>query len=151
MCQRSVDPILVRVLHLAIGINSSFLTCSSLSLFSPASIRTFKIVCFRFIHESAVWMLNVFRPLFLSWTDYPWLKSEVDSLHGNLSLTSLFLLFPVSQQPQSMLSRHFSASGGGQCFRPPQGKQHGIRRILTRRKENYLWYLTPWNSQFKCN
>ena len=118
MYQRSEDPILAhRFTPCTQMMNSSFLTRCSLSLFSPASIRTFKIVCFRFIHESATWGAHcVQTTLFI----LDWLpttgRNEADSLHGNLSLTSLSLLFPVSQQPQPILSRAFFCFWGWTLF-----------------------------------
>lgn len=116
--QLSEDPILAQSFTPCMQMmDSSFLTRCSLSLFSPASIRTCKIVCFRFIHESATRGAHcVQATLFI----LDWLpatgKNEAGSLHGNLSLTSLSLLFPVSQQSQPILSRPFFCFWGWTMF-----------------------------------
>lgn len=152
ICQRSVDPILVQSFTPCTQImNSSFLTRCSLSLFSPASIRTFKIVASGSFMNLLREVLSVFRPLFLSWTDCP--RFERVKLIPYMETSAWpHCLFCFQHLNNLSLSYPGHFSGGGQCFRLPQEKQHGIRRrILTRRKENYMRHLTPRNSQFKCN
>lgn len=108
-----------------------------LVLFSPASVRTFKIVCLLQIYSSFCSVSCCVQTILflLDWFSTVG-KNEAISSHRDLSLASQsLLLFQVFQQAHcSVSSRASSVPEGGQYCVSPQGKQWGQREVSPQKR-----------------